>query len=853
MPNQPIIYSLQNEPSKKKESAPLAALYARVILPLATPHIFTYRVPQHIQGLLQPGHRVLVSLGTKKVWTGIIETIHQEQPTFKTKPILVMLDDQPIVTQQQLTLFAWMANYYMCTLGEVLKIALPPSLRLSSESTFIINPSFDVNSVPLSSLEKQLYQVCEELGKIPYQKLIQFVPKPMPHTAINKLLLMGMLMLSEEAKGQYTPKLTTQISLHPQYIADETAFKNLFHTLDKHQKQLDVLLQYMQYISALKTHDSQENTCYWIDKQQMQQGNISRTALENLIKKNIFVVQKIAINRPSYTTFTSLEDQHAQPLLSRNQQKALAEIYKNFEHYETVLLHGVTGSGKTALYAHLIRDALERGEQVLYLLPEIGITTQIVRRLHQTFGHQLHLYHSKLTNNQKIAIWHDVLKKRVNLIIGVRSALLLPFSHLKCIIIDEEHDPAYKQSGMPPRYHARDTALVLARQHSAKVLLGAATPSLETYYHATTGKYGLVTLKERFGQTPLPVIHLVNQRIEKERKRMHGEFSTTLLTVIEEVLKKKQQTIIFQNRRGYAAYLTCQACAWVPTCQQCSVSLTYHQLSDQLICHYCGYQQKVPPLCLVCHTPTLKHIGFGTEKLEEVLQAFFPNSNIQRMDTDTTRRMRSYEKIILSLEKGETDILVGTQMVTKGLDFDKVALVGVLDIDRLLHFPDFRAHERCFQILTQVSGRSGRRELQGQVLIQTENPNNPVLTDIVAHDYANMFRCELAERKKFGYPPYVRLLKINCQHTQEWVAQQLAEKLVEQLQQRFSLQQILGPQVALVAKVKNQYRFHVWIKLPKIGNRALMVQKQWMRSISNALLEQKVYRQAHIIFDVDPI
>ncbi|MEL6607103.1 MAG: primosomal protein N', partial [Bacteroidota bacterium] len=497
------------------------------------------------------------------------------------------------------------------------------------------------------------------------------------------------------------------------------------------------------------------------------------------------------------------------------------------------------------------QSALQHGGQVLYLLPEIALTTQMVKRLKKIFGDQMGVYHSKYSNNERVEVWNSVLEETFSFVLGVRSAIFLPFNNLSLIIVDEEHETSYKQFNGQPRYHARDAALVLAQYHHAKVLLGSATPSVETYHHAQIGKYGLVALTERFGKATLPTIEFTNLRIERARKSMREDFTTTLLNAITQTLEHQEQVIIFQNRRGYAPYITCEDCAWVPMCARCAVSLTYHQRSNHLRCHYCGYYIQMPPACGVCSSHRLKNVGFGTEKLEETLQLFFPNKAIQRMDLDTTRGKHSYDQIIEALEQGRTDILVGTQMVTKGLDFGRVSLVGVLGIDRLLHFPDFRAGERCFQLITQVSGRAGRRERQGKVIIQTMDPKHPTLEAIAQHDYVQMYERELAERHEFLYPPFMRLIRIILKHRDQVLvaaaAQDLAQRLCEKLGKKVS-----GPQAPLVSRIKQQYLMELWIKVNKNPAQATAA-KAWLRTAARQLLLDRTFKTVKVIFDVDPV
>ena len=816
--------------------------FVDLILPLAIPKLLTYEVPPFFTGLINQGSRVIVPLGKKKILTGIINNIHHTAPSYPTKLIIDVLGEVPIITPIQLTFFHWLAQYYMCTLGEIIHTALPSGFKLSSQSKIQLHPALDWTSTNFSDQELLIINRLQKGNTLVYSQL----PKqPNTYQVIKGLIDKKAVLIFEELQEKYHPKKEKRLSLDKQYIEHPADLQALFAQLKGKNKQVDVLLQYMA-LSPIAPSKHLED--YFINKAHLLGTGIAPNALSALIKQNIFIEKQVIVSRLASIGAA----QEISLTLSPAQDKALVAINKQFESKDTVLLYGITGSGKTEIYTQLIQEALKKGEQVLYLLPEIGLATQIVKRLKKTFGHQMGVYHSKYASNERVEIWHSLLQEEVSLVIGVRSAVFLPFSNLGLIIVDEEHELAYKQFDPIPRYHARDAALMLAKYHEAKVLLGSATPAMETYYNAQAGKYGFVRLAERFNQTPLPNILFANVRIEQQQKKLQGEFTHTLLHAVQQTLDQQEQVIIFQNRRGYAPYLLCQDCAWVPTCQQCSVSLTYHQFNDYLVCHYCGYRTRIPPICNICGSPQINNIGFGTEKLEETLQQFFPDKHVQRMDLDTTRKKHSYENIIEALEQGQTDILVGTQMITKGLDFGQVSLVGVMDVDKHLYFPDFRANERCFQLITQVSGRSGRREKQGQVIIQTANPNHPILQDIWQHDYESMYYRELVERQNFLYPPYVRLLKITWQYTDLNLVKAAAKELADALSAYVGKQLVLGPQAPLIAKVKNQYRIDIWVKFQKDTANCLSSTKATIQEMAKALLSKKAFRKMRLIFDVDP-
>jgi primosomal protein N' (replication factor Y) len=819
-------------------------IFAALILPLAIPKSLIYEVPPALQGLSQPGSRAIVPLGKKKIITGIIQHILDIAPSYPTKPIIDIIDETPIINPMQLDFFQWLAEYYMCYLGEIVKTALPSGFKLSSQSKIQLNPAWDPSyTTSLSPAEQQIVTQLTKQGIINYQQLLK-------DTTINKqlkkLIHNNVVLLFEELQEKYQPKKEKRISLHETYMQHPGKLQELCKQLENKPSQLDILLQ---YLSLVPTPTKNRLEPYFLPKKQLLKMQLSLKALQNLIKKKIFLEQDFIVSRIASIPPTK----ETNIILSPTQNKVLVAIQEQFNHKNTVLLYGVTGSGKTEIYIHLIQEALKTGNQVLYLLPEIGLATQIVKRLQKIFGNQVGVYHSKYASNERVEVWNNLLQSKINLVIGVRSALFLPFNKLKLIIVDEEHEPAYKQLDAVPRYHARDAALMLAQYHSAKVLLGSATPAIETYYHAQSGKYGLVTLEERFNQTPLPKITLVDLRAEEKQKKLRGEFSQTLLEAMQKSLAQKEQVIIFQNRRGYSPYIRCQACAWVPNCQRCSVSLTYHQFNNYLVCHYCGYRTNIPANCEICASSQLLNVGFGTEKLEETLQQFFAGEHIQRMDLDTTRSKNSYAKIIESLEQGKTSILVGTQMITKGLDFGQVSLVGVMDVDRHLYFPDFRAHERCFQLITQVGGRAGRRHKQGKVLIQTTNPTHPTLQHIVAHAYQQMYEQELLERHKFLYPPYVRLIKITLQHTDKKLLTEAAENLAVHLTAYVGKEWVLGPQAPLIAKIKHQHRIDIWIKIRKSFYDELFATKQKIKETTQKVLSNQNFRHIKAIFDVDPV
>ena len=731
-------------------------LFADILLPVPVPRNYTYRVPFEWNSLLQIGQRVIVQFGPKKILTGIVVNIHPNPPELhEAKYLLDILDEHPVVNTIQLSLFNWMASYYMCAEGQVLQVALPSGLKLSSQSRIQLHPEFqeDANPYPLDELELRLLHVLKRDGALDYTTAASVLESKKVHKIIKSLLTKGAIILFEEVKEKFQPKKERRIRLTDHYNSSE-ALENLFETLQKKPKQTKVLLKYLQQVPVLKEKVLNQDG---LKKSVLLEGDISTSSLNTLVKHGYMEEFEVIVSR--------FQDPNANSRpyeieLSAQQAQARDEILNGFEKHQTVLFRGVTGSGKTEIYVDLIQKALNNGSQVLYLLPEIALTTQIVRRLQKIFGSSMGIYHSRFSDNERVEVWRGILEGKYSFIVGVRSAVLLPLNNLGLIIVDEEHELSYKQFDPAPRYHARDVALMLARLHHCKTLLGSATPSLESYFHAIHGKYSLVTLDERYRKVAMPVYKLTDTRKHQLKKQMKGVFTPEMISPLDSTLKQKKQAIIFQNRRGYAPYLQCQVCSHIPQCPNCAVTLTYHLHYNQLRCHYCGYKQKMTEYCQQCESKQLDLMGYGTQKIEEDLKTIFPEARIQRMDLDTTRRKYSYQQIIDEFENYNIDILIGTQMVSKGLDFDRVDLVGVLDIDRAMHFPDFRSHERTFQLITQVGGRAGRQSGKGQVLVQTGNVQHELLKFISNHNYLEFYEHEIKERSNFLYPPFARMIRL---------------------------------------------------------------------------------------------
>lgn len=820
--------------------------FAELLLPVPIPKLFTYRIPFELNDKILIGQRVIVQFGDRRILTGIITVIHQSPPTeYEAKYILEILDEEPIVNRLQLTFYQWLAEYYMCTTGEVLNAALPSGLKLSSESMVKLHPAFDWENTLFEYSEKETMLLNHlASGPMAYTQISALLGIKHIYSLLKSLTSKESIILFEEVKDKYKPKTEKRIRLVTNLL-DHKALEKIFTALSTKPRQEEILLKYLQEISVL--HDPKANTT-GISKGKLMQGELSSSSLTTLIKNNILEEFEVVVSRFEQNN----EEDITEVTLSPDQLQVQQSIFSAFETHNTILFHGITGSGKTEVYINLIKKALESGNQVLYLLPEIALTTQIVQRLHKLFGEHMGVYHSRFSDNERVEVWNGVLNGRFRFVVGVRSSIFLPFDSLSLIIVDEEHDTSYKQQEPAPRYNARDAALMMAHLHQSKIILGSATPSIESYHLAHSGKYGLVELHKRFGEAQLPEIILADMLQERKQKKTKGEFSGTLLKSAGESLSNKEQVIIFQNRRGYSPILTCEDCNWVPKCINCAVSLTYHQYKHALICHYCGYRESLPSSCPSCTSNRLRTPGYGTEKLEEELKLHFPEAHIQRMDLETTRSKNSYETIIEQFEKGNTDILVGTQMVTKGLDFDHVSLVGVFNADRMMHFPDFRSFERAFQLITQVSGRAGRREKPGKVVIQTSHTDHPVLQYVLHHKLIEFYQQEIEDRRQHLYPPFSRLIEITVKHTDKQVSREVSLKLHEQIIQNLIGIKVLGPGEPMISKIRNQYLMSLFIKIPRDSGNLKEI-KFRINSICKNLLSEKSFRNTKIIIDVDPV
>lgn len=820
-------------------------LFAELLLPVPIPRLFTYRVPLEMNDRVAKGQRAIVQFGDRKIITGVVMKVHETPPADReAKYLLELLDEFPVMTEIQLQLFEWIRQYYLCTLGEVLNAGLPSGLKLGSESRVQLHPAFSLEESTLPFSEKEVMLIRNLAhDSMDYSAVSRLLDIRNPYSILKSLVAKEAVIIYEEVLEKYKPRSETRIRLSPGHLSNE-AMEKLFASLASKPKQEEILLRYLQEVPVLS---DAESNARGISRKQLLAPGLSESSLNTMIRHNIFEVFQVIVSR-----FDELpaDSGHVVPL-SDDQQHALYQITTQLHDRDALLLHGVTGSGKTEIYIHLIRQALDGGSQVLYLLPEIALTTQVVQRLRRVFGQAMGVYHSRFSDNERVEVWKGVLTGSVKFIVGVRSSIFLPFDNLGLIIVDEEHDASYKQQDPAPRYHARDVALVMGQLHHAKVVLGSATPSLESYVQSQHGKYGYVRVEKRYGEAQLPEIVLADMREARFRKTIKGEFSQVLLRHIAEALERKEQVIVFQNRRGYSPMIHCEDCGWVPKCINCAVSLTYHQHRRAMVCHYCGYRESLVERCPSCSSTRLRTVGYGTEKLEEELGLAFPDARVQRMDLDTTRSRSAYESILNSFEKGETSILVGTQMVTKGLDFDGVSLVGIFNADRMIHFPDFRSYERAYQLITQVSGRAGRRNTPGKVVIQTASVDHPLLQTILHQRHAEFYASQLEDRRQHAYPPFSRLVEITVKHTDRATCRTAAQELFDQLRQSLTGTRVLGPGEPMVARVRNQYLMNILVKIPRTGV-SLSDVKQQLEHQVNQMIQSNAFKSLRIVIDVDP-
>ncbi len=818
--------------------------YAEVLLPLPLGDTFTYAVPEGMYGQVIIGGRVVVQFGNRKIYTALVVEIHQTPPEgYQAKEILSVLDEHPVVHPLQLTFWDWIASYYLCHKGEVMNAAFPSALKLASESGIKMNPEAQVDLTLLNEREQLLI---ESLGHRKQIKIVDIsgilgIQKVIP--VIKTLLEKGLILMEEELTDSWKPKKDVFVRLTRPFHDDEDQFRELFTHLEKKaKKQLELLMSFL-VISKYGIDDPEE-----VSKTTLLKSIEGSSApLEGLIRKGVLETYE---RKPLISSLDPAADEADLIILSEVQQMALDAIRQSFTDKDVTLLHGVTSSGKTEIYIKLIKETIDKGKQVLFLVPEIALTAQTINRLKKYFGEGVGIYHSRFNESERVETWNHVLAAgNTQIVLGARSAVFLPFSNLGLVIIDEEHDASYKQNDPAPRYHGRDAALYLAHLHGAKTLLGSATPCLESYYNASEGKYALVEVPERYGQMEMPEIIVVDLKNETRWKKMKSHFSSVLVAQVGKALENKEQVILFQNRRGFSLRLECESCNWMPSCRNCDVTLVYHKSQDLLRCHYCGYSVNIPQICPSCKGTDLKMKGFGTEKVEEELGILFPEARIARMDLDTTRSKNAYRKILDDFDRKDVDILVGTQMVTKGLDFENVSTVCILNADSILSFPDFRAAERGFQLMAQVSGRSGRKNKRGKVIIQTNHPDNPVILDVVHHDFLAMYNTQLLDRRKFKYPPYYRLIQLRVKHKDPKILNRAASVLAGKLRSAFG-NRVLGPEYPLVSRVMNYYLKNILVKIERSASQTAD-KKKLVKEIAE-FYKEKEFSSVRIIVDVDP-
>ncbi|PHR32874.1 MAG: primosomal protein N' [Fluviicola sp.] len=820
-------------------------LFVDVILPVPIRNEFTYRVPFELNDAVFNGARVVVPFGRNKLNTGIITRIHEEIPeAYQSKYIEFLLDERPIITPKQYTFWKWISNYYMAPIGDVMNAALPSNFKLASETQVALHPDYTINPKFLTDREHDIIIALEIREKMDLKEIAELVGIKTIQPIIKALIEKKAVISIEELNDKFVPKTAMFVRLSEHYRQENNIsnyIQDIEHAKGK-AKQLEAIL------SILHNGNLKDGSMTPILRKKLVDEGVSQSSLNTLEQNGVVLQERYEISRFQ----TQLEEGDAFKPLSESQQVALNEINEGFEDNKVVLLHGVTGSGKTEVYVQLIQEQLDLGKQILFLLPEIALTTQLIQRLSAYFGDQIGVYHSKFNQNERVEIWNHVLNNdpnRYRIVLGARSSIFLPFQDLGLIVVDEEHESSFKQYDPSPRYNARDCSIVLGSLHKANVLLGSATPALESYYNAKTGKYKLVELMDRFGSVQLPEVQCADLRKERKQKSMQSDFSSFLIDHIREALALGEQVILFQNRRGYTPLWMCEICNWTPTCKQCDVSLTYHKLSNQLKCHYCGYSTPPVGSCSSCGSNRIKMLGFGTEKIEDELGIIFPDKVIKRLDLDTTRSKNAYATILNDFDGGGIDILIGTQMVSKGLDFENVNLVGILDADMLLNRSDFRAFERSFQLMTQVAGRAGRRKKRGKVIIQTGDTDHWVIQKVIGHDFIGFYESEIMERNNYFYPPYFKIIEITVKHKDENKLNLAAIDLANRMKSLFK-ERVLGPEFPVVRRVKNLYLKRITLKIERGANdKKVKVRLQEMIDKFYASPSNKSVR---VIVDVDP-
>lgn len=819
--------------------------FADVILPLPLYSTFTYRIPEHMVSGIKIGSRVLVQFGRKKYYTAIVTMVHNNEPKdYSVKDVISLLDEYPIIKYPQLKLWDWISEYYLCSPGEVYKAAVPSGLKVESETFVAVNPDFE-EEFPgeLKEREKIILDYISSRNRVQLLDIEKSTGLKNIEGIVGRLIEKDAVYVSERVIDNYKPKTETYVSLNIEK-GDDEGIRNFFGQVKQAKKQETLLLTYIEL-----SHWSRKGSLREVTKKELlQKADVTQAILSAVISKGLMRIYKKEINR-----FVSGELNIIQkPVLSDAQSEAYREITESFKTKNVTLLHGVTSSGKTEIYIHLIDEVLKQRKQVLFLVPEIALTTQLTHRLQRVFSDRLLIYHSKFSDNERVDIWKKLLgSNEPYVVIGVRSSVFLPYSDLGLVIVDEEHETSYKQQDPAPRYNGRNVAMVLASMHGAKTLLGSATPSVETYYNAQTGRYGFVELAERYEGISMPEVEIIDIKAARKKRELRGMFTSAFISECNSSLQNGEQVIIFQNRRGYSPMVQCKECGWVPKCENCDVSLTYHKHSNTLKCHYCGYSYHLPELCPACRQQSIEIIGYGTERIEDDIEKFFPENRVARMDLDTTRSKNGYDKIIDDFSAHKSDILIGTQMVSKGLDFSGVSMVGVLNADLMINFPDFRSHERAFNMLEQVAGRAGRKNKQGKVFIQTYDPSHPLFEYLKGHDYKGYYASEMEERKRFVYPPFSKLIYVYIKHREDNAVTEISVKYSNLLRQVFG-SRVLGPEAPVVSRIQQFYIRQIVLKME--NEVSMMKVKKILRQLyENMVNADSRMKSVILYYDVDPV
>jgi len=813
--------------------------YVDVILPINIKQLLTYALPDNLETSCNIGSRVAVPVGKKSLYTAVVVKIHEQQPLhYEAKPVKEVLDAYPIINRFQLQLIKWMSSYYLSSYNEILKACLPNALLIQSETLIQLNTDVELSLEDLSDNEYLVVEGIKKQQQISLANIQKMMTKSSALKVVNSLFDKNMIVIDRQVREKYRPKLKTYIAINEKY-EEEHHFNALIDSLNRAHQQKAAVFEFFKLKATSKKPISRS--------QLLKSASVSDGVVKSLIDKEVLIEYTVKLDRVE----AQKKEATGETInLSEDQLHALRQLKNKFESKDVVLFKGITSSGKTEIYLTLIESFLKAQNQVLYLLPEIALTTQLINRIQNKFGKRVLVYHSKYTANERVEVYKKVLhNSSAQVIVGTRSAIFLPFSQLKFIIVDESHENSYKQHDPSPRYHARDTAVVLSQIHNTKVVLGTATPSFESYYNVQQGKYGIVVLDKRYGDVKPPQIHTVDLKDSYKRKQMKGHFSKVLIQKIQNTLELGKQVIIFQNRRGFSPLLECMTCGDVPQCPSCDVTLTVHKVNNTMRCHYCGYKMAIQNKCISCGSNEIRLSGFGTEQIEHEAKELFPKATTKRMDLDTTRGKYDFEKIITSFENLETDILIGTQMLTKGLDFRNVELVAVMHADGLFHFPNFRAFEKAYQLLIQVAGRAGRTKKQGEVVVQSFSPSHSVIQHVVNENYEDFYQHEMTQRLQFRYPPYFKMIKIIFKSRDYNRVNEAADWFATYMKQIFK-ENVLGPEFPGVSRIRNQYIKHIILKIPP--KQSLTKTKAYLREGVNRYDNVGSFRQVRINIDVDP-